>query len=67
MAFRHFSTLNEFLDSDIIQKEGFKLVGVEIGENALDVNTHPFFEKSIIVMGNEVSQSYIQTQLASEY
>lgn len=53
MAFRHFSTLNEFLDSDIIQKEGFKLVGVEIGENALDVNTHPFFEKSIIVMGNE--------------
>lgn len=36
-----------------IKKEGWKLVGIEIGERAVSVTTRPFADKTVFVLGNE--------------
>lgn len=52
MRFEHFGTMSEA--RDYLKEGGFTIVGVEIGERAEDVTTHPFTHgNTAFIFGNE--------------
>jgi len=56
IRFTFFDTLQACKES--LKKEGFSIVGIEIGEGAKDVNTHPFTGPTAFILGNEVLESH---------
>ena len=51
ISFKYFDRWREC--AEWIKQEGWKLIGVEIGERAVNITTRPFSNKTIFVLGNE--------------
>lgn len=51
IKFTYYDKLSEAVEK--IHEKGFKIVGVEIGDKAQDVTTHPFQGNTVLMFGNE--------------
>jgi tRNA G18 (ribose-2'-O)-methylase SpoU len=51
ISFKYFDRWREC--ADWIKQDGWRLIGVEIGERAVNISTRPFSHKTIFVLGNE--------------